>query len=237
MNDTAKNQKILILGNGRLSRHLRHYFTTREIPWTLWSRQESVAALTEKALGASAALLAVSDGAIEEVAGLLPEELLKIHFSGIHVSEKAFGVHPLMTFSPHLLEPQVYDRIPLVVDPEILTKEWLRNLPNPKWPLKKEDRALYHGLCHLAGNYSKWILEQVCRVFEGKLELPRTLLQPFLEQSLLQVMKKETDLNAGPFGRKDQKTIQDHLRALETEPALKSLYLQYYDAYQKGGPT
>ena len=68
------------VGDGRLSRHWRHYFTSLGLPWTLWSRR---LARANGVAGRSAAdvladcpiiLLAVSDDAIAPVMATLRAE-------------------------------------------------------------------------------------------------------------------------------------------------------------------
>ena len=89
------------VGDGRLSRHWRHYFTSLGIPWKLWSRRlarpNGKPGLTPAAAleGCPVILLAVSDDAIAPVMAMLRAEGLDqrtfAHFCGGRSFEGAFG--------------------------------------------------------------------------------------------------------------------------------------------------
>src|SRR6185295_13944407 len=80
------------VGDGRLSRHWRHYFTSLGIPWKLWSRRLARAngkpgvGAPEALAGCPVVLLAVSDDAIGPVLERLKAEGLGdrrfVHFCG-----------------------------------------------------------------------------------------------------------------------------------------------------------
>src|SRR5688572_2145527 len=100
------------VGDGRLSRHWRHYFTSLGIPWKLWSRRlarpngtPGIAA-PEALADCPIILLAVSDDAIAPVMATLRAEGLAdrrfVHFCGGRSFRGAFGAHPLMSFSTAL---------------------------------------------------------------------------------------------------------------------------------------
>lgn len=58
--------KYLIIGNGRLARHLCHYFSLLKIKdYSKWDRSQPLARLHELATGATHILLAIKDNAIE----------------------------------------------------------------------------------------------------------------------------------------------------------------------------
>ena len=114
------------VGDGRLSRHWRHYFTSLGIPWKLWSRRMARANGKPGVTAAAALadcpviLLAVSDDAIAPVLATLRAEGLDdrrfVHFCGGRSFEGAFGAHPLMSFATTLYEPAFYRDIPVFVD-------------------------------------------------------------------------------------------------------------------------
>lgn len=224
-----EQKNILLIGEGRLAHHLRHYLGLRGLSWHSWNRHSKP---PEFAQSSKLALLAVSDDAIEPLAKDLPDHLIKIHFSGSVVSKTAIGIHPLMTFGSELFEASFYDQIPLVMDEEALDLEWVKALPNPKTTLPKENKALYHSLCHLGGNFPKLLWENIFQTLESQLKIPRQFFLPYLEQVLRQVTEKRTDLKSGPFGRGDQKTIEAHLVSLKRFPELKETYTHFYETFK-----
>src|SRR5918994_6036522 len=114
------------VGDGRLSRHWRHYFSSLGIPWKLWSRRlaraNGAAGISARAALANCPviLLAVSDDAISPVLATLRADGLDdrtfVHFCGGRSFEGAFGAHPLMSFATTLYEPAFYRDIPVFVD-------------------------------------------------------------------------------------------------------------------------
>ena len=111
-----------LLGDGRLARHLAHYFGRRGLACRQWSRrlENSTGQTLEAALeGSDIAILAVSDPAIEQLVkiegiGRLPDSPLLVHCSGSLFTERALGFHPLMSFGPRLYGRIV--RIPFIAE-------------------------------------------------------------------------------------------------------------------------
>src|SRR6185295_14400406 len=141
------------IGDGRVSRHWRHYFTSLGIPWALWSRRLARAADAENPVTAPEALatcpvvlLAVSDDAIAPVLAELsasgPPEQAVVHFCGGRSFDGAWGAHPLMSFGPRLYPPRFYRDIPIFVEqsagcpaPVERFRELFPELPNPCFAL------------------------------------------------------------------------------------------------------
>jgi predicted short-subunit dehydrogenase-like oxidoreductase (DUF2520 family) len=209
----------LLVGNGRLSRHLQHYFDLEAIPWRRWDRRSEVP-LAEVVGDARAVLVLISDDAIE---GFVerhahPDGPPWVHCSGSVVTPRASGVHPLMTFSDELYDRETYRRIPFVCGRGGVPFATLfSDLPNPHFVVDAELMPLYHALCTMAGNFTTLLWSKAFADFERRLELPREVLYPYLER----VAANLTDVSApltGPLARGDQKTIDRHLKTLDEDP-------------------
>lgn len=224
---------LLILGDGRVGSHFKAYLTQRSLPWIGWTRKEGISSLQSKSELSSMIFMAVSDPAIPELCAHLPANKLKIHFSGRLNLPEVLALHPLMNFGSETLSKDFYDQIPLVMDQALMALPWIQELPNPKATLPPEKRALYHGLCHLAGSFPKLIWEEISEVFESELKLPRKFLEPILTEVLHQVTEDRTDLSSGPFGRKDLKAIDFHRQELEKFPRLLATYNHFYDSFNQ----
>src|SRR4051812_35105516 len=90
-----------IVGDGRLARHLSHYFRKQGLDLRTWSRRGG--GVAAESLGdRDILLLMISDAAIEPWIRDNPwtEGKRLIHFSGALASELATGFHPLMSFGP-----------------------------------------------------------------------------------------------------------------------------------------
>ena len=234
------------VGDGRLSRHWRHYFTSLGIPWKLWSRR---LARSNGKLGVSAAtaladcpaiLLAVSDDAIAEVLARLRAEGLDdrryVHFCGGRSFEGAFGAHPLMSFATALYEPAFYRDIPVFVDhdaahpdPVAEFKRLFPRLPNPCFPLKTADKAYYHALCALAGGFTAVLWRDFFAAMATRFGAPREALAAYPRRIVENVIASSDGALTGPVARGDTETVQMHLDALDGT-SLAGIYQAFISA-------
>jgi predicted short-subunit dehydrogenase-like oxidoreductase (DUF2520 family) len=226
------------VGDGRFSRHWRHYFTSLGLPWTLWSRRlaraNGGAGVTAAAALADCPviLLAVSDDAIAPVMATLRAEGLDdrsfVHFCGGRSFEGAWGAHPLMSFAATLYEPAFYRDIPVFVDadrpdPAAHFKALFPGLPNPCFALKTEDKAYYHALCALAGGMTAVLWREFFAAMEARFGAPRAALASYPHRIVENVLASSDGALTGPVARGDKDTIQSHLDVLEGS-ALATVY-------------
>ena len=95
----------LLIGSGKLARHLMAYFDLLSIAFLQWDRSKEKSDLENKVTQVPKVLLAISDNAIEDFAkehqDLFNEKTL-IHFSGSLHIESIISIHPMMSFSDDL---------------------------------------------------------------------------------------------------------------------------------------
>src|SRR5262245_47872760 len=114
--------ELLLIGDGRLARHLTAYFGQLGLSHAAWTRQGHADGqrpdLRELIQSGSRVLLAISDAAIEPFVSSHPElqETVRVHFSGRLVTPLAIGAHPLFSFASSLYTRDLYERIPFVID-------------------------------------------------------------------------------------------------------------------------
>lgn len=232
------------VGDGRLSRHWRHYFTSLGIPWKLWTRRH---ARPNGAPGVTAAaalaecpiiLLAVSDDAIGPVLATLKADGLSdrrfVHFCGGRSFEGAFGAHPLMSFAGSLYEPAFYRDIPVFVDadrpdPVGHFRELFPALPNPCFPLDPADKPYYHALCALAGGFTAVLWRDFLDAMEARFGAPREALASYPRRIVENVIASRNGALTGPVARGDTETIGLHLDALRGS-GLAAVYRAFIDA-------
>lgn len=231
------------VGDGRLSRHWRHYFSSLGIPWKLWSRRlaraECVSPHTALA-DCEVILLAVADDAVQPVfdglcaAGLGDRRFA--HFCGGRSFAGIFGTHPLMSFGDTLYEPRFYRGIPVFAgaaaadpDPVARFRELFPQLPNPCFPLKAEDKAYYHALCALAGGMTAVLWREFFASMASRFDVPREALAAYPRRILENVLASADGALTGPVARGDTGTIQAHLDALDGS-ALGTVYRAFISA-------
>lgn len=218
-----------LLGSGRLATHLAFYLKSLGLPFKSWSRRSgTVAELQELAASSSHVLFAVSDRAIEELsAPFISSGRTLVHFSGAVTVEGVYSAHPLMTFGSSLEDADWYPLIPFVVSPGVKFESLLPGLPNHAFSLEDAKRPLYHALCSLAGNSAFLLWQQIGAEFERSLDLPSSLLQPFLHQTVANALQNRPQAFTGPVARGDWSTVEKHLKALAATPALLHAYQNF----------
>jgi 2-dehydropantoate 2-reductase len=226
------------VGDGRLSRHWRHYFTSLGIPWKLWTRRQArgngVPGITapEALADCPVILLAVSDDAIAPVLESLRAQGLSdrsfVHFCGGRSFAGAWGAHPLMSFATTLYEPGFYRDIPIFVDadrpdPAAHFRALFPALPNPCFALKPEDKPYYHAVSALAGGMTAVLWREFFSAMESRFGAPRAALASFPRRIVENVIATGDGALTGPVARGDAETVRQHLAALEGS-ALGTVY-------------
>ena len=232
MGQVPSTTPYLVIGSGRLSRHLRHYLGLESVPFRHWDRSMGVP-LEDALRGYRSALLLISDDAIpaflDRHAGA--GETRWIHCSGSLSSELADCAHPLMLFSDELYDHETYRRMPFVCErgrrqlPDLLPE-----LANPYAAVAPELKPLYHALCALGGNFTTLLWQKVLGDAEERLGLPRELFYPYLEQ-VARNLRRGGDALTGPLARGDDGTIARNLDALAGDP-FQGVYRAFVAAYR-----
>ena len=226
----------LIIGDGRLAGHLRTYLSLENLSFEQWSRRRSddVIPFIERA---THVLLALSDSAIEEFVDGHPAllERVCVHFSGALVSPKIPSAHPLMTFTVLRSranptdELEFYRAIPFVTEKgRAPFTELLPDLTNRHFEIEASKKPLYHALCSMSGNFTVLLWEKVFASFSEKLDLPASILRPYLSQVAQNLLGEATDpkgnsVLTGPLSRGDTATVEKHLAALKGDPYAQRL--------------
>jgi hypothetical protein len=231
---------ILLIGDGRLARHLGHYFEQLGLHHAAWSRRMYTAGhcppLKTLVRPGTRALLAISDGAIEPFIKVHPEleAAVRVHFSGRLTSSLAIGAHPLFSFAGTLYERELYERIPFVIDhgaPPLATL--IPGLPNPSFFIEPERRSRYHALCVLAGNFTTLLWRKLFFEFDRELGIAREQALPYLKSVVRGLEGKGAPLS-GPLSRGDYATIERNLEALAGDP-FEEVYRAFVSAYASQG--
>ena len=229
----SKEKKYLIVGNGRLAHHLKHYFSSVGLLYKEWYRSSishDSEKLSDLVRASDIVLLPISDIAIESFVvenKLLESNKTVVHFSGALDTNLAVGCHPLMTFTNNLYDKVFYSKILFCIDddaPEF--SEIFPDLLNPNIRISKQKKAKYHALCVMANNYTclLWqkFFDELINVFGADSED----LKPFLFQTAENIAKDYKKCLTGPLSRNDKITLNKNLSSLEGDP-----YHQIYESF------
>jgi len=233
-----------IVGGGRLARHFSEYFRLLGAPYTNWARDhrsllntfthtDKETRLRETVRSADRVLLLVSDDAIAALLKQYPflHEKQLIHCSGTSSFPGIAGAHPLMTFADSLYDFDTYQSVPFVCETGQDFSELFPAFPNPHFAISVEDKARYHAMCVMAGNFSQVLWKGVSDRFEQQLELPAGTLHPYLSQVADNFIQAPESALTGPLSRNDQHTIERNIHSLEGD-ALQDLYRAFVYFYQ-----
>lgn len=230
----SDQHRYLIIGNGRVARHVKHYFSLLDIKFSHWWRG-SGENLQQMHRPRSTVLLLINDSAIVsflETHSYLKKDSHVVHFSGSLVDSDIIGAHPLMTFSSELMSLDEYKNIPFVMDKEQQHRQaaTFPDLPNKFYFLDSELKPLYHSLCVMAGNFTVLLWQKFFKSLEEKFELPAVIGKPFMEKIFANLNSDQQKALTGPLSRGDIKTIKTNLEALENDPYQK-VYKSFVEAF------
>jgi predicted short-subunit dehydrogenase-like oxidoreductase (DUF2520 family) len=232
---TPATSSLGIVGDGRVARHLHHYFTLLNRPVRTWSRRSAAISPVEALGSCETILVLIPDAAIEPFVAAWPGLSVRrlVHCSGSLVTPVAECAHPLMTFGPGLYPLETYRSIPFVVDAgRTPFHVLLPGLPNPSFTIAASNRASYHAHCVMAGNFSTLLWQKLFDELEARLAIPASAAYPFLMQTARNLMSDGGRALTGPLARGDEETVAANLASLEGDP-FHDVYSAFARAYAR----
>lgn len=221
----------LIVGSGRAAMHLKHYFGLKGIPFINWNRKQHQLPELKKAFaGVSVALLLLKDSAIEEFRNEHLKEFkgAVVHFSGSLAVDGIESFHPLMTFGPSLYDLDFYEKIHFAVSSKEKFHKLFPQLKNPVFELKADNKAFYHALCVMSGNFPQILWRDCLQAFHA-LGVPNEAVFLYLHKNLENFEANPGQSLTGPLARGDVGTIKKNINALPE--GLRSLYQAFVRFY------
>ena len=221
-------EKVLIIGNGRMAKHLNHWCKLLNKKVSLWHRSQGDPLHLHNI---DSIWLAISDNSLVTFF----EETLKpklngqkvVHFSGTVQHQDMIAAHPLMTFSNELYDLATYDKIHFGLTGADTLDQALPGFANSFFNIAASDKPLYHALCVTTGNLPQLIWSEAIPQF-ADLKIPQEAVKNFAQQSLTNFFATGPSSVTGPIVRKDTTTISKNLSALEkVNLKLKNIYQSF----------
>ena len=230
---------VLIIGSGRLARHLIHWFSLEAHHSKLltWDRHQNPHAIHKYVLQATHVWLAITDSAIvpfyeKYISG---HDITAVHFSGALHDERIISAHPMMTFSDQLYEDTFYSQIYFgLTGYSNLSDEILSPLPgfkNAFYIVEPESKPLYHALCVVAGNFPQMLWSEVSNL-AAKQKIPQAALNIYIQKITENFLLYGPQALTGPFVRQDILTIDKNIQSL-SGTLLEKIYTSFKKVFLK----
>ena len=219
-------QKILLIGRGRLAQHLLYWNSLLNKPNQIvtWNRQQPLDQLKESLQQVEIVWLAISDSAIVSFFEKHLENSPKkcVHFSGALNDSRIFSAHPMMSFPLENFDPPVYSKIYFGLTGTNQLQDIMPGFENSSFQISSEQKALYHALCVVAGNFPQMLwLESENRL--NSLNVPSAAFETYIQQCLKNYLNLKDKSLTGPIMRGDQSTMTANQNAL-SDSKLQSIY-------------
>jgi hypothetical protein len=232
----------LLVGQGKLARHLSFYLSQKNIPFEHWLdgrklHDPNLKPILERV---NCVWILVADRAIKELSTKLRElapALPQMHSSAASEIPGTLTLHPLQTFGLELYPLSTYEAIPFTfVREEWATEPELKqsietNFSNPRFEISKAKRALYHSYCVMMANFPQLLWSAVLGEAENSIHSTRALFTPILKQATENFLSQGEAAVTGPLVRGDLMTIQRHENAL-SHSRLLSLYQNFVSIFK-----
>lgn len=227
-----------IFGAGRVGRNMAAYLSHLGHEAHLIARQEA-----ENAADKCREMIDRSD----VVAAAIPDSALAgwaetwrracanktvIHFSGALSVDGLFSYHPLFSFPKSQLSPAAMQAIAIARQEGAPPfAEIVPGALNPEFVVADADRAYYHALAVLSGNFASFLWNETAKGFSERLAIaPETVLASYFAGLVDRFRESPFDSLTGPVARRDRTTVEANLAALENDPKLTGLYRAFLAA-------
>ena len=240
--------KIAIVGAGNIAWHLseivikkgvkvsciasRNYNNAEKLANLRASKTTGIKSLCQNV---DLVIIAVSDDAIAEVVQLIPKgDYIVVHTSGsvsIDVFKERFrdvGVlYPLQSFSKSKMVD--FKEVPILIEGNnVNTTKQLESFAKLFSErieiMDSEKRGYLHLSAVIVNNFVNFLATKSYHFLESK-NIDGTLLQPLMQETIERLKTHHpSEMQTGPAKRNDKKVIEKHLKQLESEPKLQSLY-------------
>lgn len=241
--------KYAIFGPGRVGTNIAAYLAHLGHEATLITRQQSKydkAHCMRIIADADIIAAALPDSAIGPWHAEWSRDIgskLMIHFSGSISVEGMHAFHPLYSFPPHVLEPDTLKSIAFACpDDGPAFAEVFAGAPNPHFEISDKDRAHYHALAVLSGNFAAFLWNETAKTFEDRHNVPaESILAGYFSGVVDRFRESPRSSLTGPIARRDRASAEANLAALKGDEKLEELYRAFlraawpdYDQHKDG---
>lgn len=222
----------VIFGAGRVGVNLSGYLTDLGHQVALISHDEAKSnpeRCRKRVADADIVAAAIPDDAIADWRDQWIGDLggkIAIHFSGAARVEGVAAFHPLYSFPPQKVQPAKLEKIAFAC-PKCgpAFADVFPGAPNPHFEIADADRARYHALAVLSGNFAAYLWNETSKELAQFTGLdPEVVMGGYLASIIDRFLESPSASLTGPVARRDANTVAANLDALSAQPNLKRLY-------------
>ena len=240
--------KIAIVGTGNVAHHLSNVFVNKGVEITCIAsrnlahanalaiqRNSSASDIESISHDVDLVIISVSDDAVAEVVSKLPKgDFIVTHTSGsismdiFKIKWKNFGVlYPLQSFSKSRMVD--FNEVPILIEGNTTTTTqsliaFAKRFSPRVVEMDSEKRGKLHLSAVIANNFVNFLATKSYQFLEQN-HIDGSLLQPLMKETVARLKKHHPiEMQTGPAKRNDKIVIEKHLKQLESNPKLQSLY-------------
>lgn len=162
-----------------------------------------------------------------------------LHFSGARVIDGLPGYHPLYSFPTTPLDPKIFGGIAIAREADAAPFSTIvPGTDNPEFTIAAADRAFYHALAVVSGNFAAHLWNETAAAFADRLGPHGGAALAAYFSSLVDRFRENPATSlTGPVARRDAATVAANLEALKDAPRLRALYEAFLrSAWPDRGP-
>lgn len=135
-----------------------------------------------------------------------------------------------MSFSREMYSLETYRAIHFAVTGADSLDELLPGVPNSFSKLFDAEKARYHALCVLGGNFPVLLWNKM-EADLARMGIPTEAVRAYIQQVAANYVEQGSAALTGPLVRGDQATIQKNLNALAQDP-WREVYQAFVEVYK-----
>jgi hypothetical protein len=227
----SKAWTYVLFGPGRVGRNIASWLESLGHRTSLLSRSdgEDRGRCAKLIAAADVVCAALPDGALAPWKRAWSDDLgtkPAVHFSGALLIDGMWSYHPLYSFPPTVLPFDVTTKIAFArQEGSAPLAEIFPGAKNTDFVVRDQDRAFYHALAVLSGNYAAALWNATATAFARRLGIePGSILSSYLSGVVDRFSEHPFSSLTGPAARRDRTSVEANLAALDATPELKAAY-------------
>jgi predicted short-subunit dehydrogenase-like oxidoreductase (DUF2520 family) len=134
-----------------------------------------------------------------------------------------------MTFTQDLYDLETYRKMPFVSSSRKSAAELLPGLPNEVHHISSENKAYYHALCVMSGNFTTLLWQKMAQGL-AQMGLPEGIETAYRSQIFKNISHDLAHALTGPIARKDLATVLRNDKALQND-SYREIYRAFVSAH------